>query len=87
MWTQDQSDFSAKTLDGVADDWPIDYATLAPFYEANDRNTGVSGLGGNPAYQLTILTFRQFQCANWDKHWPKASMKRAGIGGRRMFRA
>ena len=25
------SDFRVKTLDGVADDWPIDYDTLAPF--------------------------------------------------------
>ena len=44
------SDFRARTLDGVAEDWPIDYATLEPFYDINDRNTGVSGLGGNPAY-------------------------------------
>ncbi|MGQ7845827.1 GMC family oxidoreductase [Granulosicoccus sp. 3-233] len=44
------SDFKAFTLDGVASDWPIDYATLEPFYAMNDRNTGVSGLAGNPAY-------------------------------------
>lgn len=44
------SDFRARSLDGVAADWPLDYATLEPFYEMNDRNTGVSGLGGNPAY-------------------------------------
>ena len=44
------SDFRTKTLDGVADDWPIDYATLEPFYNMNDRNTGVSGLKGNPSY-------------------------------------
>ena len=44
------SDFRTRSLDGVAEDWPIDYATLEPFYEQNDRNTGVSGLGGNPAY-------------------------------------
>ena len=44
------SDFRAHTLDGVASDWPIDYATLEPFYAMNDRNTGVSGLAGNPAY-------------------------------------
>jgi choline dehydrogenase-like flavoprotein len=37
-------------LDGVGADWPVDYETLAPFYDMNDRNTGVSGLGGNPAY-------------------------------------
>ena len=44
------SDFRTKTLDGVGDDWPIDYATLEPFYNMNDRNTGVSGLAGNPSY-------------------------------------
>lgn len=44
------SDFRAKSLDDVAQDWPLDYETLEPFYEINDRNTGVSGLGGNPAY-------------------------------------
>lgn len=44
------SDFRAKSLDGVADDWPIDYETLAPYYKINERNTGVSGLGGNPGY-------------------------------------
>ena len=44
------SDFRARTLDGVADDWPLDYAALEPFYAMNDRNVGVSGLGGNPAY-------------------------------------
>ncbi len=44
------SDFRTKTLDGVGDDWPVDYHLLAPFYDMNDANTGVSGLGGNPAY-------------------------------------
>jgi len=44
------SDFRVRTLDRVADDWPVDYETLAPCYEMNDRNTGVSGLAGNPAY-------------------------------------
>jgi choline dehydrogenase-like flavoprotein len=44
------SDFRVRSLDGVADDWPIDYATLEPFYAENDRMTGVSGLEGDPAY-------------------------------------
>ncbi len=44
------SDFKVNTLDGVADDWPIDYSTLEPFYNENDRMTGVSGLAGDPAY-------------------------------------
>jgi choline dehydrogenase-like flavoprotein len=44
------SDFKVKSLDGVADDWPIDYETLQPYYGENDRMTGVSGLAGDPAY-------------------------------------
>jgi choline dehydrogenase-like flavoprotein len=44
------SDFKVKTLDGVADDWPIDYQDLEPFFSLNDSMMGVSGLGGDPAY-------------------------------------
>ncbi len=44
------SDFRVRSLDGVADDWPIDYATLAPYYGENDRMMGISGLAGDPAY-------------------------------------
>jgi choline dehydrogenase-like flavoprotein len=43
------SDFRVRTLDGIADDWPIDYATLAPWYDANARMMGVAGLAGDPA--------------------------------------
>ncbi len=38
------SDFRVKTLDGVADDWPIDYDQLEPYFSRNDRMMGVSGL-------------------------------------------
>ena len=44
------SDFRVRTLDGVADDWPLDYATLEPYYAQNDRMMGVAGLAGDPAY-------------------------------------
>ena len=44
------SDFRVRTLDGVADDWPLTYEELAPFYEAMDVEMGVSALDGNPAY-------------------------------------
>jgi choline dehydrogenase-like flavoprotein len=44
------SDFKAKTLDGVADDWPVDYARLSPYYDQNARMMGVAGLAGDPAY-------------------------------------
>jgi choline dehydrogenase-like flavoprotein len=44
------SDFRVRTLDGVADDWPIDYAQLEPFFSENDRMMGVAGIAGDPAY-------------------------------------
>ena len=44
------SDFCVKSLDGVADDWPISYADLDPYFAQNDRNIGVAGLSGDPAY-------------------------------------
>ncbi len=44
------SDFRVRTLDDVADDWPVDYQTLEPFFAENDRMMGVSGLAGDPAY-------------------------------------
>ena len=43
------SDFRVRSLDGVGDDWPIDYFDLEPFFAQNDRNMGVSGLRGDPA--------------------------------------
>jgi choline dehydrogenase-like flavoprotein len=44
------SDFKVHSLDGVAQDWPIDYATLEPYFEENDRMMGIAGLDGDPAY-------------------------------------
>ena len=44
------SDFRVRSLDGVADDWPINYEQLAPYYADNDRMMGISGLAGDPAY-------------------------------------
>ena len=43
------SDFRVKSLDGVADDWPISYRELEPYYDMNDREMGVAGLAGDPA--------------------------------------
>ena len=37
------SDLRVRTLDGVADDWPIAYRDLVPYYDAIDRQIGVSG--------------------------------------------
>ncbi len=44
------SDFRVRSLDGVADDWPISYEDLAPYYDALDIEMGISGLPGDPAF-------------------------------------
>lgn len=44
-----RADFRVKTLDGVAQDWPIRYEDLVPYYQTNEREMGVSGLAGDPA--------------------------------------
>ena len=43
------SDFRVRSLDGVADDWPITYADLEPYYDLNDAWMGCSGIAGDPA--------------------------------------
>jgi choline dehydrogenase-like flavoprotein len=44
------SDFRVRSLDGVADDWPIDYRTLEPFFAENDRMMGIAGMADDPSY-------------------------------------
>ena len=44
------SDFRVRSLDGVADDWPLDYEELEPYYDRVAREIGVAGLAGDPAY-------------------------------------
>jgi choline dehydrogenase-like flavoprotein len=44
------SDFRVRSLDGIADDWPLTYDELLPYYYRTDRDFGVSALPGDPAY-------------------------------------
>ena len=44
------SDFRVRTLDGVADDWPLTYEELQPYYDRTEAQIGVSGLEGDPAF-------------------------------------
>ncbi len=43
-------DFRVRSNDGVADDWPLRYDDLQPYYERTEAEFGVSGLAGNPLY-------------------------------------
>jgi choline dehydrogenase-like flavoprotein len=61
------SDFRVRSLDGVADDWPITYPDLKPFYDEVDQFIGASGLAGDPA------------CPPIDFPLPPLPMGRAGL--------
>jgi choline dehydrogenase-like flavoprotein len=41
-----ESDFRVRSEDGVADDWPISYADLEPYYTKVEYELGVSGPSG-----------------------------------------
>jgi choline dehydrogenase-like flavoprotein len=44
-----ESDFRVRSEDGVADDWPISYADLEPYYTKVEYELGVSGPDGDGA--------------------------------------
>ena len=51
LWTRFlPANFRERSRYGIADDWPLDYDELRPWYDATDRQVGVSGLDGNPAF-------------------------------------
>jgi choline dehydrogenase-like flavoprotein len=52
-----RADFRARTFDSVAEDWPISYEDLAPYYDLVDNTVGISGVAGNPAYPPRHVTF------------------------------
>lgn len=43
------ADFRVRSLDDVAEDWPIGYRDLERWFDINDRMNGVSGISGDPA--------------------------------------
>ncbi len=90
------SDFRTRTLDGVGDDWPFSYFDLEPWYDENDRLTGVAGLAGDPAYppkparampplpigRLGAVAARGFDALGWH-WWPvDAAINSLAHGGR-----
>ncbi len=38
-----EADFHIRTLDGVGEDWPIDYEQLEPYYDEVEQELGISG--------------------------------------------
>ncbi|WP_338811367.1 GMC family oxidoreductase (plasmid) [Agrobacterium leguminum] len=74
------SDFRVRTVDGVADDWPIAYEDLAPYHDRLDHEFSISGIAGDtsvPHFEVPLPPFpfgeleRRFAAAHdrlgW--HW------------------
>lgn len=94
------ADFRVASVDGVADDWPITYDDLLPYYEETDRQFGVSGLGGNPVYpgeanppcpplpigRGGLLVARAHARLGW-QWWPDANAIASTISGGRSRRS
>lgn len=49
-------DFRVRTLDGVAEDWPISYADLEPYYALNERMMGLAAVRADPAGPVRMGT-------------------------------
>lgn len=44
------ADFRKGTEHEMAPDWPLTYEDLEPYFDINDREMGISGIAGDPAY-------------------------------------
>ena len=77
------SDFRLRSREGIADDWPLTYEELVPYYRRIEREFGVSGLNGDPAFPGTDVPDAAAAPARVG-HPPRAGAQRrsAGIGGR-----
>lgn len=62
------SDFRLRSLDGIADDWPFTYEDLLPDLIEVERDVGVSGTRGNPAYPTR------------DQHFPMPQLPIGKVG-------
>ena len=76
------SDFQVRTLDGVADDWPVTYQQLEPYFDLNDRMMGVSGITGDTAYPPSPSGRPPlYPSASWETRLSADSRSWAGTGG------
>ncbi len=69
------ADFKVKSLDGIADDWPLDYWTLEPFFAENDRIMGVAWLAGDPSYLAHEPTMPPVPLGKTDTRYAQATNK------------
>lgn len=59
------SDFRTRSLDGVGDDWPLSYEELSPYYQRVERDFGISGFNGDPAFPDTDFPMPPIRIQRW----------------------
>ena len=77
------SDFRVKTLDGVADDWPIDYWASSPISPRTTATSASRASRGTRPSRSTSRRCHPCRWGAWARPWGGASTSLAGIGGRR----
>ena len=77
-----ESDFKMKSLYGIAEDWPISYSDLEPYYAKAERELGVAGSGDDPfasSYRSTDYPLPAFPFSYADKKVIKPACDTLGI--------
>lgn len=71
------TDFKMKSLYGLADDWPISYEELEPYYAKAEIALGVAGIADNPfaSYRSTDFPLPPFPFSYSDKIFKKGCDK------------
>ena len=59
------SDFKLRSTEGIADDWPLNYEQLVPYYRRIEREFGISGLNGDPAFPGTDYPMPPVRLREW----------------------
>jgi glucose dehydrogenase len=72
-----ETDFKMKSLYGLADDWPISYEELEPYYGKAEVALGVAGIADNPfaSYRSTDFPLPPFAFSYSDKIMKKGCDK------------
>jgi choline dehydrogenase-like flavoprotein len=71
-----ESDFRVRTEEGVADDWPITYAELEPYYTLVEHELGVSGPSGAQANPFDPPRSKRFPTPPHDFNAASRAIKR-----------
>ena len=73
------SDFRARTLDGVAEDWPISYQELEPYYDMNDRRDGRGGNHGRSREPTANETANSTAASGHARRNDRTRLRQAGL--------